>query len=123
MNLNRKRCRKYCVAAAPTALYSAGAWAAAPAPGDSAQAKAVVRARIAALKGRLGDELKKRDALRARLRDAELVITENRRRLDTLRAAEIAAERRRSELHGEQLATQEELRRGPRWRRTRGRRT
>jgi hypothetical protein len=32
------------------------------------------------------------------------------RRLDTLRAAEIAAERRRSELHGEQLATQEELR-------------
>jgi len=109
MYLNRKRCRKYCVVAALTALHSACAWAAAPGPGDSAQAKeklVAVRTRIAALTGRLGDELKKRDALSARLRDAELVITANRRRLDALRAAQILTETRRSELRGEQRAAQ-----------------
>ena len=70
-------------------------------PGDAAEAKAklaALRARIGALTGRLGGELKQRDAQAARLRDADLTITSARRRLDGLRAAELAAERRRTEL-------------------------
>ena len=79
---------------------------------DPAEAKAklaAVRARIAALTGRLSGELKERDALSARLREAELVITAKRRRLDTLRAAELTAEQRRSALRGEQQAEQNAL--------------
>jgi murein hydrolase activator len=79
---------------------------------DPAEAKAklaAVRARIAALTGRLSGELKDRDALSARLREAELVITAKRRRLDTLRAAELTAEQRRAALRGEQQAEQNAL--------------
>jgi murein hydrolase activator len=71
---------------------------------DSAQAKAKlaeVRGRIAALTGRLGGELKQRDALSARLRDIDLGITAKRQRLEGLRSAETAAERRRGELRVE----------------------
>jgi septal ring factor EnvC (AmiA/AmiB activator) len=111
--LASRMCRKYiCVALALTALHCAAAWAA-PEPKDSAQAKeklAAVRARIAALTNRLGDELKERDALNAHLREAELVVTAKRQRLDTLHAAEIAAERRRSELRAEQAARQNAIR-------------
>jgi septal ring factor EnvC (AmiA/AmiB activator) len=111
MNLNMNcRLKHLCVAVAAV-LYCAGAWAA-PESTDSAQAKAklaAVRARIAALTNRLGNELKERDALSARLREAELVITAKRQRLDTLRAAEAAAERRRSELRAEQGRDQNSL--------------
>jgi len=96
-------------AAACAALWCSGAW---PAPADSEQAQAklaAVRARIAALTNRLGDELKERDALSSRLRAAELVITAKRRRLESLRAEKIAAERRRTELRGEQAAAQNAL--------------
>ncbi len=102
--INNRRLRHLCIAAVASVLCCAGAWAASELD-DSAQAKAklsVVRARIADLANRLGDELKKRDALRARLREAELLIAAKRQRLDTLRAAEAAAERRRSELRMEQ---------------------
>jgi septal ring factor EnvC (AmiA/AmiB activator) len=105
------RClRSVCVAVAAV-LYCAGTWAA-PESTDSAQAKAklaAVRARIATLTRRLGDELEERDASSARLREAELVITAKRQRLDALRAAEIAAERRRSELRDEQGRDQQVL--------------
>jgi septal ring factor EnvC (AmiA/AmiB activator) len=105
MSLINNRClRRLCIAAVASVLYCTGTWAA-PGLDDSAQAKAklaAVRARIADLANRLGDELKKRDALRARLREAELVITAKRQRLDILRAAEVATERRRSELRMEQ---------------------
>src|SRR5271165_4679358 len=70
---------------------STDAWAA-QTP-DSAQAKAklaAVRARIAALTDRLALELKQRDALNARLRDADLEVTEKRRRLEALHAAELS---------------------------------
>lgn len=79
---------------------------------DSAQAKArlaAVRARIASLTERLALELKQRDALNARLRDADLEITEKRRRLDALRAAELSVERHRNELRGEQTRNQTAL--------------
>ena len=79
---------------------------------DSAQARAklaAVRTRIAALTNRLGLELKQRDALNARLRDADLEITAKRRRLDALHAAELGAERRRNELHAERTRTQNAL--------------
>jgi len=79
---------------------------------DSAQAKAklaAVRARIAALTDRLGDELKQRDALNARLREADMEITATRRRLDGLRAAELSIARRRNELRAEQIRTQNAL--------------
>jgi murein hydrolase activator len=117
MKLIRHRCiRHLCVAVAvavaSTALHCAAAWAASPQPPDSAQAKAklaLVRARIAALANRLGDELKQRDALSARLREADLVIAAKRRRLDALRAAQAAADRRRSELRGEQSRDQNAL--------------
>jgi septal ring factor EnvC (AmiA/AmiB activator) len=99
-----------CIAVAAV-LYCAGTWAA-PETADSAQAQAklaAVRARIAALTNRLGDELKQRDASSARLRGAELAITANRQRLEALRAAEAAAERRRSELRREQERDQNAL--------------
>jgi septal ring factor EnvC (AmiA/AmiB activator) len=57
----------------------------------------------------LGDELKRRDALSAHLRETELVITAKRRHLDALRAEQSAAERRRSELHEEQSRDQNAL--------------
>ena len=72
---------------------------------DAAEAKAklaAVRARIAELTARLGSELKQRDALDARLRDADLGITAERRRLESLNAALLAAERQRNELNVEQ---------------------
>jgi murein hydrolase activator len=71
---------------------------------DSARAKAklaAVRSKIAELTGRMGQELKQRDALSARLREAELAITEKRRHLDELRAEQAAAERHRGELFAE----------------------
>jgi septal ring factor EnvC (AmiA/AmiB activator) len=79
---------------------------------DSAQAKAKlaeVRSRIAALTGRLGGELKQRDALNAHLRDIDLGITAKRQRLEGLRSAEAAAERRRGELHVETVRVKSEL--------------
>jgi septal ring factor EnvC (AmiA/AmiB activator) len=113
MNLTSNRRFTYlCMAAAAAVLYCAAALAAGPEPMGAEQAKAklaAVRARIAALTGRLGDELKERDALSARLREAELLVTAKRRRLDALRAAQIAAERHRAELRGEQQAEQEAL--------------
>jgi murein hydrolase activator len=81
---------------------AAGAPAESP---DAAQAKAklaAVRQRIADLTGRLGSELKQRDALSARLRDADLAITAERRRLESLTAAEAALERQRIELNAEE---------------------
>ena len=100
------------ILAALTLVMCAGAagWAA-DSP-DSAEAKAklaAVRARIAALTNRLGIELKQRDALNARLREADLEVTAKRRRLDALHAAELAAERRRSELRAEQTRNQTAL--------------
>ncbi|MGB6353273.1 MAG: peptidoglycan DD-metalloendopeptidase family protein [Steroidobacteraceae bacterium] len=108
----------FCAVAAPAAIKSVGAEkadstdSAAANPADSAQAKAklaAVRARIAALTHRLSDELKERDVLSARLREAELDITAKRRRLDSLRLAQFAAERRRTELRGEQRAGENAL--------------
>jgi murein hydrolase activator len=82
----------------------AAARAAPAAPPDASQAKAklaAVRQRIAELTGRLGTELKQRDALGARLRDADLAITAQRRRLESLAAARAAVERQRNELDAE----------------------
>jgi septal ring factor EnvC (AmiA/AmiB activator) len=79
---------------------------------DPAQAKAklaAVRSRISELTQRLGRELRERDELSARLRDAELEITEKRRRLEELRLSEAAAERRRTQLRAEQTRDQDEL--------------
>jgi septal ring factor EnvC (AmiA/AmiB activator) len=53
--------------------------------------------------------LRERDELGARLRDAELQITEKRRRLEELRISEAAAERRRTQLRAEQSRDQDEL--------------
>ncbi len=107
-----RRLQHLCAAIAAGVLLCASAWAAPAEPADSAQAKAklaAVRARIAALTGRLGDELKHRDILGARLREAELVITAKRRQVDSLHAAQTAAERRRSDLRGEQVREQDAL--------------
>jgi septal ring factor EnvC (AmiA/AmiB activator) len=113
MKIARNRCLEHvCVTLASAVLYCGAVWGGATEPADSAQAKAklaVVRARIAALTNRLGDELKQRDTLSARLRETELVITAKRRHLDALRVQEAAAERRRSELRDEQLRDQSAL--------------
>jgi septal ring factor EnvC (AmiA/AmiB activator) len=101
-----------CVILASAVLSCAVTWAAPADSNDSAQAKAklaAVRARIAALTNRVSDELKQRDALHARLREAELDITAKRRRLDGLRAQQAAVERHRSELRGEQQRAEEAL--------------
>jgi septal ring factor EnvC (AmiA/AmiB activator) len=71
---------------------------------DATEAKAklaAVRQRIAELTGRLGTELKRRDTLSSRLRDADLAITAERRRLDSLAAARAAVERQRNLLDAE----------------------
>jgi septal ring factor EnvC (AmiA/AmiB activator) len=112
MTFTRNRRKFLRVAGVFIALSCAGTCAAAPEPNDSEQARAklaAVRAHIAALATRLGDELKERDALSSRLRAAELVITAQRQRLDALRADKSAAERRRAELRGEQAREQNAL--------------
>lgn len=79
---------------------------------DSAQAKAKlakVRAEIAALTSRLGSELKDRDSLAARLREADLSITTKRRQLDSLHASEQAAIHQRAELRFEEVRTRQKL--------------
>ncbi len=86
-------------------LCSAAAVGTAAESPDSAQAKAklaAVRAHIAELTARLGGELKQRDVLSARLREADLAITAKRKRLDAIRADQAAAERHRSQLRAEQ---------------------
>jgi septal ring factor EnvC (AmiA/AmiB activator) len=111
MSLTSYSCLKHLCVTVTAALYCAGTWAA-PDATDAVRVKAklaAVRARIASLTNHLGDELKERDALSARLRAAELLITADRQRLETLRAAAAAAERRRSELRGEQGRDQNAL--------------
>jgi septal ring factor EnvC (AmiA/AmiB activator) len=79
---------------------------------DSVQAKAKlaeIRGRIAALTMRLHDELKERDARGARLREAEVGIAAMRRRLENLRSALSAAERRRGELRADETQAQAAL--------------
>ncbi|HEX4151291.1 MAG TPA: peptidoglycan DD-metalloendopeptidase family protein [Steroidobacteraceae bacterium] len=79
---------------------------------DAAQAKAklaAVRRRIADLTDRLSAELKQRDSLGARLREAELGVTEKRRRLESLDDAEQTAERKRSQLRSEQSRIRAQL--------------
>ncbi|HTV98081.1 MAG TPA: peptidoglycan DD-metalloendopeptidase family protein [Steroidobacteraceae bacterium] len=80
--------------------------------GDAAQAKAklaAVRKAIAGLTARLGEQLKQRDALNARLREADLAITSKRRRLEALNAAQLAAQRRRTDLRAEESRTRAAL--------------
>jgi len=68
-----------------------------------AQAKLqALRGRIAQVTDRIGLELKERDALSTRLRDADLGITAERRQLDALDAQAQAAERQRTQLRAEQ---------------------
>jgi murein hydrolase activator len=93
--------------AALIAVLCAGSPAAAPtadsAHADAAKAKlAALRARIAELTGRMGSQLAQRDSLSARVRETELVIAAQRRRVEELRAAQFAAERRRADLRAEQ---------------------
>ena len=79
---------------------------------DTAEAKAKlaeVRGRIRALASRLGAELEQRDVLSARLREADLGITDTRRRLDSLRGEQLSAERHREELRAEQSRVENSL--------------
>jgi len=77
---------------------------------DQAQAKlAEVQSRIAALTSRLAGELQDRDALAARVREADLTITAQRRKLDSLRTAQAVAERRRAELRSAEARNQTAL--------------
>jgi septal ring factor EnvC (AmiA/AmiB activator) len=102
-----QRFRAVC-SAALIAILCAGSAAAVnepadPAHADAAKAKlAALRARIAELTGRMGSQLAQRDTLSARVRETELIIAAKRRRVDELHAAQLAAERRRSELRAEE---------------------
>jgi murein hydrolase activator len=70
---------------------------------DAAKAKlAQLRARIAELTGRMGSQLAQRDSLSARVRETELAIAAKRQRVEELHAAQLAAERHRSELRAEE---------------------
>jgi septal ring factor EnvC (AmiA/AmiB activator) len=94
------------------ALLCLTCWGAPPQKPDSAQAKAklaAVRSSINQLTQRLGRELRERDALGARLRDAELKIDDKRRQLEALHLSEAAAERRRTQLRAEQARDQDAL--------------
>jgi septal ring factor EnvC (AmiA/AmiB activator) len=92
--------------------FPGGPRAAAAQTPESERAKvrlAELRGRIAALTTRLGAELKDRDALGARVREAELTITAERLKVETLRAEQSAAERRSAELRLEQARNQSAL--------------
>jgi murein hydrolase activator len=81
-------------------------------PNTSAQAKAklaAVRARIAELTNRMGEQLAQRDSMSARVRETELVIAAKRQRVDELHASEALAERRRTDLRAEQARNQNAL--------------
>src|ERR1700761_4403521 len=87
------------------ALTCSGSPAAKPEPQDSAQAKArlaAVRARIAELTNRMGTQLAQRDSLSARVRETELLIAAKRQRVEDLRVAQAAVERKRAELRSEE---------------------
>lgn len=99
-------------------LAALGALLAAAAPGvaggsdDAARAAAKlaeVRGRITALTSRLSADLAERDALGARLRDADLGIADARRRLEDLRLRERVAERHRADIAAQQAAAQRAL--------------
>src|SRR5580692_6795960 len=95
------------LSAAMIAVLCAGSPAAAP-PADSAHADAAqakltaLRARIAELTARMGSQLAQRDSLSARVRETELGLAAKRQRVEELHAAQLAAERRRSELRDEE---------------------
>ncbi len=103
-------CIRYlCVVCLASPAFAPGLLADTP-NADQAQAKlAEVQSRIAALTSRLARELQDRDALAARVREADLTITAQRRKLESLRAAQAAAERRRAELHSEEARNQTAL--------------
>jgi septal ring factor EnvC (AmiA/AmiB activator) len=89
---------------------ASGAVAATAADSQQAKAKlAAVRARIAELTRRRSKELAERDALGARLREAELAVTAKRQSLEELQAAAAVTARRRSELLAERQRTQAAL--------------
>jgi murein hydrolase activator len=107
-----RRLERFCVTVALAAALWSSAAAAVSEPADSAQAKAklaAVRARIADLTTRIGSQLAQRDAMAARVRQAELSITAKRVRVDELHAAELAAEHRRAELRSEQMRDENAL--------------
>lgn len=77
---------------------------------EEAKAKlAAVREKIAALTRELGAELTQRDALSARLREADLRITTERRRLEDLRVSAAAAEGRRADVLAEEARVNRSL--------------
>ncbi len=93
-------------------MFCGGVLAQSPDSADSVQAKArltALRDRIAALTARLGTQLAARDALNARLREADLGITAGRLRLEGLRAAHAATSRRRAALRDEQSSIDKAL--------------
>lgn len=102
------QCLRVLCSAALIAVLSAGSPAAAAPPADSAHADAAqaklaaLRARIAELTGRMGSQLAQRDSLSARVRETELAIGAKRQRVEELHAAQLAAERHRSELRAEE---------------------
>ena len=108
----KARLIRLCASGVLAAMLCAGAWGADAAPTDSAQAKAklaAVRARIAELTNRIGSQLKQRDSLSARVREADLDIAAKRQRVDVLHTAQVAAERRRADLRAQQTRNQNSL--------------
>jgi murein hydrolase activator len=98
------------LSSAPCAGGGASGDAADTAHADAAKIKlAAVRARIAELTQRMGSQLAQRDAMSARVREAELVIAAQRQRMDALHAALTVAQRQRSELLAEQTRDQDAL--------------
>jgi septal ring factor EnvC (AmiA/AmiB activator) len=94
------------------ALLCAGDLRAAAQPQDSEQAKAklaAVRAHIAELTTRIGSQLKERDALSARVREADLDIAAKRQKVEQLRAEASTVEKRRADLRLEETRNQNAL--------------
>jgi murein hydrolase activator len=98
-----------CIAALLIAVCCAPAAGAAESAAQAKAKLAAVRAQIAELTAHLSAELAQRDAMNARLRDADLAILAKHRRLDTLHAAQLAADRRRTDLIAEQKRNQSAL--------------
>ena len=98
------------------AISCAGLCTSPPSHADETPESALANARLTELRGRiqmltshLSSQLAERDALNARLRQAELEITTLRRELDGLRGAELDAERRRRDLAADETRVQQAL--------------
>lgn len=92
----------------PAALLLLGSAQAAD-PASTEQDLGRIRREIAGVQAQISKDTSRRDALAARLRDAELTVAEARRRLDAVRAERAQSEKRRAQLQQQKAESETAL--------------